>query len=182
MMRSALGAKTNVQSIGQPRVRKTSPSPIYLPLYSLEAAAGRFGEQQIEKEPEGWVRVPVRHRPVTKDMFVIHIKGHSMEPVIPDGSLCAFTAKVSKPFDGKLLLLEQYGQKGGERFTVKRYRKSAKVARHNKRSPAPLHEGFILESLNPDDAPWAVEPNEKVAVIGEFAFVVKKTSKRVNRE
>jgi phage repressor protein C with HTH and peptisase S24 domain len=56
--------------------------PIY-PLYSLEAAAGKFGKQQLTIEPEGWVQVPAsRNIRLTQDMFVIHIKGFSMEPDI----------------------------------------------------------------------------------------------------
>ena len=68
----------------------------HLPLYSLEAVAGKFSKKQ-EVEPEGWVEVQPGHSALTKDMFVAHVEGHSMQPKIPNGSLCAFRSKVSTP-------------------------------------------------------------------------------------
>ena len=60
----------------------------HLPLYTLRAAATRFGEG-MESEQDGWVRVPGRLR-LTPDMFVARVVGRSMEPLIPDASLCVF--------------------------------------------------------------------------------------------
>src|SRR6202021_2716967 len=74
----------------------------HLPLYSLEIAAGNPGKQITDIEPEGWVEVPPGPIRLTRDMFVSHIKGNSMEPLIPDGSLCAFKSNVSEPYDGKI--------------------------------------------------------------------------------
>ena len=71
---------------------KVLPFYTHLPQYSLEAAAGKFGEQ-MAVEPEGWVEVPTQI-PLTDDMFVTHVKGHSMEPEIPNVSLCAFRSKM----------------------------------------------------------------------------------------
>jgi hypothetical protein len=64
----------------------------HLPLYTLRAAAGKFGaDEQVEAEPEDWVRAPERLR-LTQGMFVAHVVGRSMEPRIPDGSLNIFRA------------------------------------------------------------------------------------------
>jgi Peptidase S24-like len=54
-------------------------------------------------------------------MFVTHIKGNSMEPLIPHDALCACRTNVSEPYNGKILLLEDYGEAGGNRYTVERY-------------------------------------------------------------
>jgi hypothetical protein len=93
------------------------PFVTHLPQYSLEAAAGKFG-RQMAIEPEGWVEVHTE-MPLTEDMFVVHVEGHSMEPQIPAGSLCAFRHKIAGSWNGKVLLIEQYGEAGGCRYTVK---------------------------------------------------------------
>ncbi len=60
----------------------------HLPRYSLRAAAGKALENQ-EIAEEGWIEAPENLR-LTRDMFVAQIAGHSMEPLIPDSSLCVF--------------------------------------------------------------------------------------------
>jgi hypothetical protein len=147
------------------------PFGTHLPLYSLEAAAGKFGKQQLTIEPEGWVQVPAsRNIRLTQEMFVIHIKGFSMEPDILDGSICAFQANVIPPYDGKTVLLEQYGEAGGDRYTVKVYRKSNAVESANVGDASWLHERITLESSNPDFDSWDVASDGKVNVVGEFLF------------
>ena len=146
------------------------PFRTHLPLYSLEAAAGKFGKQQLAIEPEGWVQVPAfRDVRLTQDMFVVHIKGFSMEPEILDGSICAFQTNVFPPYDGKTVLLEQYGEAGGKRYTVKLYRKSENIELPNVNAPW-LHERITLESSNSDFDSWDVASDGKVNVIGEFLF------------
>jgi hypothetical protein len=143
----------------------------HLPLYSLQAAAGRFGKQQLAVEPEGWVQVPALHNfRLTRDMFVIHIKGFSMEPDILDGSICAFTANVIAPYDGKTVLLEQYGEIGGNRYTVKLYHRSGNVDPQKVGDQTWLHERITLQSRNPNFDSWDIASDGKVNVIGEFLF------------
>jgi SOS-response transcriptional repressor LexA len=147
----------------------------HLPLYGLEAAAGKFGKQQVAAEPEGWVQpfAPLHIR-LTLDMFVVHIKGCSMEPSIPDGSLCIFRSKVPVPYDGKLLLMEDYSETGGNRHSVKRYRSSKNADPKKEGEKGWLHERITLESINPAFKPWDVASSDKVHVIGEFVFAMKK--------
>jgi hypothetical protein len=147
------------------------PFQTHLPQYSLEAAAGKFGKQ-MEVEPEGWVEVltPVQLR---DDMYVTHVKGHSMEPQIPDVSLCAFRSKIIGSLEGRVLLLEQYGELGGNRYTVKR----CHLAHHRadseeKIDPRWLHERMTLESTNPEFEPMLIAPDQKIRVLGEFLLVV----------
>src|SRR4029078_13541229 len=79
----------------------------HLPMYTFQAAAGKFGEDR-EIEAEDWVRGPERLR-LTEHMFVARVVGRSMEPRIPDGSLCVFQAKVAGSRQGKLVLVERFG-------------------------------------------------------------------------
>jgi SOS-response transcriptional repressor LexA len=147
----------------------------HLPQYSLEAAAGKFGKQ-MEVEPEGWVEV-WPEIPLTQDMFVTHIKGHSMEPTIPDGSLCVFRGNLggsrdSGSNDGKVVLMEHYGESGGNRYTIKRYCRSKNPDPDKKGDEAWLHERITLESLNPHYKSFEVASAATVQILGEFLFVV----------
>src|SRR5271154_3505886 len=99
-------------------------------------------------------------------MFVTHIEGGSMEPIIPDGSLGAFRSNVSAPYDGKIVLMEQYGEVGGNRYAVKRYRTSLNADPNREGDQAWWHERITLESINPTYAPWEVASSQKVNVIG----------------
>ena len=61
---------------------------IYLPLYSLKAACGRFGEQ-ANVEIEDWVEVlGVKRR--NEKLYVVRADGDSMEPLIHNGDYCVF--------------------------------------------------------------------------------------------
>jgi hypothetical protein len=72
-----------------------------------------------------------------------------------------------------VLLLERYGEVGGNRYTVSQYRISQNVDPHREGDREWLHERFTLEPLNPEFPPWDVASDEKVSVIGEFAFLVQ---------
>src|SRR5262249_49154430 len=65
----------------------------HLPRYSLAVAAGPFLENR-GVTAEGWEEVPAGLK-LTDQMFVARISGRSMEPRIPDGSLCVFRRGVA---------------------------------------------------------------------------------------
>jgi SOS-response transcriptional repressor LexA len=142
----------------------------HLPLYSLRAAATRFGED-MEVEAEDWVRAPESLR-LSADMFVARVVGRSMEPLIPDGSLCIFRHSVVGSRQGKLLLIQHLGasDSGGE-FTVKRYTSRKAVTEEGWR-----HERIRLEPLNPEFPAWDLDPSEledgPYRVRGEFLRVL----------
>jgi hypothetical protein len=146
------------------------PFRTHLPQYSLEAAAGEFG-RQMSVEPEGWVEVQT-NMPLSDDMFVVHVEGHSMEPLIPAASLCAFRYKLAGSWDGKVLLIQQYGVSGGCRYTVKMCRVSKNVDPDPPGNKAVLHERVTLESINHGYESWDVPINAKIRALGEFLFVV----------
>src|ERR1700678_1043280 len=101
---------------GQSTVR---PFVTHLPRYSLAVAAGKFLENQ-EVEEEGWEEAPSDLR-LTKELFVARIVGRSMEPKIPDGSLCVFRQGVTGARQGRLVLVENLETTGNNRYAVKRY-------------------------------------------------------------
>jgi len=147
---------------------KVQPWVTHLPVYTLRAAAGRLSESQTV-EPEGWLEAPPDMR-LREGMFAAHITGRSMEPRIPDGSLCAFRHGVVGSREGKLLLIENHAESeaGGQRYTIKRYR-SRKVENPDETW---RHERIWLEPLNPAFKTWELWPNE-FQVIAEFVRVLE---------
>lgn len=126
----------------------------HLPRYSLAVAAGKFLENQ-EVSAEGWEETPQDLR-VSEDMFVARIVGQSMEPKIPDGSLCVFREGVTGSRQGRLVLVEALGRGTNDRYTVKRYRSEKKQEPDGSWS----HERITLEPLNPAFEAWDLAADE----------------------
>ena len=137
----------------------------HLPLYSLRAAATRFGED-AEVEETDWLSAPEGLR-LTDGMFVARVVGRSMEPLIPDGALCIFRAPVVGSRSSKRLLIEELGATGSSAsFTVKRYTSRKAVSGDEWR-----HEAIRLEPLNPEFEAFDLTPEEfesRYRVIAEF--------------
>lgn len=143
------------------------PFTTHLPRYSLRVAAGKFLDNH-EVVEEGWEEVPEDLK-ITPEMFVAHIVGHSMEPKIPDGSLCVFRRNVTGSRHGRLVLIENLGTADENRYTIKRYR-SSKV--HNPDGTW-SHGQIRLEPLNPDFEALDLDPDEgKFRIIAEFVRVL----------
>jgi transcriptional regulator with XRE-family HTH domain len=93
-----------------------------VPLYSLKAAAGRFGAQQ-QVEPEGWVLPLGRTRP-GRGLFVAQVVGDSMRRRIPNGAYCLFRHPVLGSRNGRVVLAQHrqiHDPDHGGRYTVKVY-------------------------------------------------------------
>jgi phage repressor protein C with HTH and peptisase S24 domain len=132
----------------------------HLPRYSLKAAAG-VALENAEVEPLGWIETPEDLR-LSPDMFVAEIAGHSMEPRIPDGALCVFRYGVVGSRTGRLVLAEERGAAGNDRYAVKRYHRD-----QNK------PDSITLESLNRDYPDWPFEPDEeRYRILAEFVRVL----------
>lgn len=92
----------------------------HLPLYSIRAAAGGFGPDS-ESEVEDWVEVH-DSKTFNRDEFVLRIAGRSMEPDIPDGSLCLFRRYSGGSRGGQIVLVQRLtGSDTGGEVTIKRY-------------------------------------------------------------
>jgi phage repressor protein C with HTH and peptisase S24 domain len=152
--------------------RQNVPSTVeryttHLPRYSLAVAAGPFLENRAV-EAEGWEEVPAGMR-LSQDMFVARIQGRSMEPLIPDGSLCVFRSTVTGSRQGRLVLVESLGGGANDRYTVKRY-KSEKLQNPD---GTWRQERIRLESLNPEFPSWDLDPEEeRYRIVGEFVRVL----------
>lgn len=145
------------------------PYRTHLPLYSLRAAAGKWGEQ-MPVEEQGWLETPEDLR-MTEDMFVARVVGRSMEPEIPDGSLCVFRASVVGSRQGKRLLVENFAESesGGQRYTVKRYYSEKRSAADGEWT----HTVVRFEPLNPEFEAWEISEDHQCRVLGEFLRVLE---------
>jgi SOS-response transcriptional repressor LexA len=138
----------------------------HLPRYSLAVAAGKFLENR-EVEPQGWEEAPP-DLPIHENLFVAQIAGRSMEPKIPDGSLCVFRYGVAGSRQGRLVLVERLGGGENDRYTVKRYRSEKRQTEEGW-----SHERIVLEPLNPEFEAWELDPEEeRFRVIAEFVRVL----------
>jgi phage repressor protein C with HTH and peptisase S24 domain len=139
----------------------------HLPKYSLAVAAGPFLTNPAEIEAEDWIEAPADLR-LDENMFVVRIQGHSMEPRIPDGSLCVFRRDVVGSRQGRLVLVRDSQLADENRFTVKSYKSEKQMG----------EEGFVqtrirLESLNPAYPSWDLEEDsEKYQIVAEFVRVL----------
>lgn len=144
------------------------PFVTHLPRYSVAVAAGRFLDNQ-EVQAEGWEEAPAGLR-LAPEMFVARIAGKSMEPVIPDQSLCVFRGgTVTGSRQGRLVLVEALGRGANDRYTVKRYR--------SERAQLPdgtwAHQSIRLEPINPDFEAWELDRDEdRYRIIAEFVRVL----------
>jgi phage repressor protein C with HTH and peptisase S24 domain len=138
----------------------------HLPRYSLAAAAGRFLENQEVRE-EGWDEAPPSLR-LSPEMFVAHVVGRSMEPRIPDGSLCVFRAGVTGSRRGRLVLVERLGETENS-YSVKRYTSEKEKLADGPDDETWTNKGVRMESLNPEFEAWILNPEEDhFRIVAEF--------------
>ena len=143
-----------------------------LPLYSLRAAAGYFGESEAV-EPEGWIEVDGVGK-LNKRMFVCRAVGRSMEPAIRDGDYLVFRANPTGTRQGKVVLAQYRGPADpdvGGAFTVKRYSSEKEGGnesdwRHTKVTLAPTNPEYSPIVLSGGDA-------ESVQIVAEFVTVLR---------
>ena len=146
---------------------EVQPFVTHLPLYSLQAAATKFGEDR-DVEAEGWVKAPAKLR-LTSDMFVGRVVGRSMEPRIPDGSLCVFRKGVVGSRQGKLVLVERMGATDTTtRYTIKKYTSEKKHSGEGEWE----HGRVRLEPLNKEFEGFDLKEGE-ARVIAEFIQVLE---------
>ncbi len=140
----------------------------HLPRYAMAVAAGPFLTNPDDIQADDWIEVPPEVR-LDEGMFVAQIRGHSMEPRIPDGCLCIFQRKVVGSRNGRLVLVRNSELADDNQYTVKRYKSEKQIT----------EEGFLqtrirLESLNPAYPSWDLdEDSDKYQIVAEFVRVLE---------
>jgi SOS-response transcriptional repressor LexA len=106
-------------------------------------------------------------------MFAARVVGRSMEPLIPDGSLCLFHAAVTGSRQGKRLLIQRLGASDSSaEFTVKTY--TSKKAETGEDQWG--HVSITLKPLNPEFEAMVFGPEDehrRFRVIAEFVQVLE---------
>ena len=143
------------------------PFRTHLPRYSLAVAAGPFLTNPEDVAAEEWLETPANLK-LDPDMFVARIQGHSMEPKIPDDSLCVFRRGVTGSRNGRLVLVRNSELADDNQYTVKRYLSEKVVTEDDF-----MQTRIRLESLNPAYPSWELTKDpEKYQVIAEFVRVL----------
>jgi DUF2075 family protein len=146
----------------------------YIPVYSMQAAAGAFGEDG-PSDRIGWIANPTGLR-ADPHHFVAKVQGKSMEPLIPDGSWCIFRFDVTGSRQGRILLVQHESiidSETGGSYTVKRFA-SQKAYRREDEGGSWRHVAVQLEPINNAYQPIAVPPLHagEIRVIAEFVRIV----------
>ena len=142
-----------------------------VPLVSLKAAAGGFGSPDTA-ETLDWIE-PNTNRRLREGMFVAQVVGHSMEPLIPDGSYCLFSSPVVGSRTGRILLIQHRDiadpDTGGS-YTVKEFDSTAVKGKDTIERRGTIY----LKPLNPVYQRIDLKnvPEDEVAVIAEFLEVL----------
>lgn len=142
-----------------------------VPLVTLKAAASSFGDTQAV-EHASWVKPNTTHR-LALGMFVAQVVGKSMEPRIPNGAYCLFSAPVTGTRQGKIVLVQHNSiedPETGGRYTVKRY-SSEKSADE---SGSWRHTAIRLLPENPDFEAIVINSgdSEDLQVVAELIEVL----------
>ncbi len=144
----------------------------YLPVYTLAAACGNFGEG-VSAQIEGWIKATGAGR-LSRNMFVTKVTGKSMEPLIPDQSYCLFRTPVVGSRNNKIVLVQHNSitdPDTGGKYTVKKY---TSKKRHSEDNESFVHEEIILHPLNSSYKPITIPDSEQgeFMVIAEFIKVI----------
>ena len=143
----------------------------HLPLYTLDAAAGSFGQAQVV-EPRGWIPVSGLGK-LDKKMFVARAVGRSMEPKLYDGDYCVFR-KSRRVSEGKVVLAQWHGpgdpETGGS-YAVKIYGTTTGFGPSGEEEVTEV----TLSPLNPEFAPLVIRESEghHLDVVASFIGVLK---------
>ena len=144
----------------------------YLPVYTLAAACGNFGEG-ASAEMEGWIKADGVGR-LSRNMFVTKVTGKSMEPLISEGSYCLFRTPVVGSRNNKIVLVQHNSitdPDTGGKYTVKKYTSKKRQGEDD----SFVHEEITLHSLNSSYKPIDIPDSEQgeFMVIAEFIKVMQ---------
>ncbi len=139
----------------------------FLPVYSMKAACGYFGEGEEVREL-GWIQVTGMGR-LNRNMFVVRAAGNSMEPRIHDGDYCVFRANPAGSRQGKIVLaqhLNYYDADNSGAYSIKEYH-SVKTYdefgnwQHESIELRPLNSAYNSITIPADDS-------DSYRIVGEF--------------
>ena len=143
----------------------------YLPLYSIKAACGYFGDGDVVDEL-GWIRVDGLGR-LNRNMYIVQAVGDSMEPLISDGDYCVFRNNIIGSRNDKIVLVQHHGHydaDNGGRYSIKKYTSKKSYDEFGNWT----HEEILLKPINKSYNPIVIseEDSNEFCVIGEFIGII----------
>ncbi len=141
----------------------------HLPLIPIDLAAGALGEDRAAGAKE-WIEAAVPgRRGLTEDFFIVRIHGRSMEPEIPDDSLCVFRSYYGGSRKNGIFIVQRIAtmDEGGE-YTIKRY---DSVKRPDGDSWS--HQQIRMKPGNTEFQEWDLREEDRLVTIAEFVCVLE---------
>lgn len=144
----------------------------YLPLYSIKAACGYFGEGEMVEE-QGWIKAEGIGR-LNRNMFVVRAVGHSMEPRIKDGDYCVFQANPAGSRQGTIVLAQHQGyfdEDNAGAYSIKEYHSQKSFDEDGNWQ----HEQIVLKPINRAYEPITLTPDDidDFRIVGGFVGVLQ---------
>jgi hypothetical protein len=143
-----------------------------LPLLNLRAAADSRYESI-----EGYFAnitdcqfVPVQGGPFPNDRFLVRAEGDSMEPKIPDGSICLFRKDPGGSRNGKIVLCRIEGFAGDAPLALIKLYHSERESSADTLGEA---KKVILSSLNASHPPIEIKSGEDFSILGIFERLIE---------
>ena len=143
-----------------------------LPLYSLKAAVGRFGDGE-DLEPGAWIETDgLAH--IDERMFVCRAIGRSREPTIRDDDYLVFRTKPVRTRPGTIVLAQYRGPTDpdtGGGLTIRHYFLQNGPAENGERSQTRILLSPVNSSYQPIHIPKA--EGEHFRIVVEFVAVLR---------
>jgi len=144
----------------------------FLPIYSIKAACGYFGEGEIVDEL-GWIKVEGLGK-LNRNMYVVQVIGHSMEPTIQDGNFCVFRANPAGSRQGKIVLMQHHNFYDADyegSYSIKTYTSKKIYDEFGNWK----HEEIVLEPKNSNYNPIIIneDDSDDFRIVGEFVGIIK---------
>lgn len=173
------GSVQEEENVVKQEVGKKYQYAQYLPLYSVRAACGEFANEK-EVEKEGWIDVSMSGIKAKENMFVVHAKGHSMEPKIHDNDLCVFLKYEGGPLENEIVLTQliTHDIDYGGMYTIKKYHGEQTMDDNGNLRNTKVE----LLSLNPEYQPIVLSEDDadNVKTVGIFVDVLRGLSNKEN--
>ena len=139
-----------------------------VPVIDVRAAAGLISGAPRVSDMLGWVELH-RHAPSPAGQFAAQVRGASMEPLVPDGSVCLFGRLPPGRIEGRVALVEHRALADadlGGPYALKRLGR-VKVLRGGR-------QRVTLESVNPQHEPivLVLDDPDELRVIADFIEIL----------
>ena len=179
MEQPALPAESDTPYLIEPEISSELMYEDFLPLFTMKAACGYFGESEQVGEYD-WIRADGVGR-LNHDMFVVQASGHSMEPKISDGDYCVFEKYSGGSRNGEIVLAQHVGYTDEDNmgsYSIKEYH-SEKVSTND---GSWEHTSIILHPLNREYSDIVINDYdaESFKIIGIYKGKISTIDRDVN--